>query len=112
MFEIKNNFITITKGDTAQFDVNIGYVDGEKYVMKEGDKLRMTVRKRIGYGVLLEVESTTNRITLPHEKTVNLVKGNCVYDIELKNAAGEVATIVGPKDNSTYNMYVIGEVTE
>ena len=112
MFEIKNNCIKITKGDTAQFDVNIEYIDGVPYIMHPGDTLRMTVRKRIGSAVLLEVESTTNRITLPHEKTVNLVKGNCVYDIELKNAAGEVATIVGLKDNSTYNMYVIGEVTE
>ena len=112
MFEIRNNCIKITKGDTAQFDVNIGYVNGVQYAMQPGDKLHMTVRKRIGSAVLLEVESTTNRITLPHEKTVNLVKGNCVFDIELKNAAGEVSTIVGPKDNSTYNMYVIGEVTE
>ena len=112
MFEIRNNCIKITKGDTAQFDVNIGYINGVQYVMQPGDTLRMTVRKRIGSAVLLEVESTTNRITLPHEKTVNLVKGNCVFDIELKNAAGEVATIVGLKDNSTYNMYVIGDVTE
>ena len=112
MFEIKNNCIKITKGDTAQFDVNIGYVNGVPYVMKPGDTLRMAVRKRIRSAVLLEVESTTNRITLPHAKTVNLVKGNCVFDIELKNAAGEVSTIVGPKDNSTYNMYVVGEVTE
>ena len=112
MFKIENNCIKITKGDTAQFDVNIGYINGVQYVMQPGDTLRMTVRKRIGSAVLLEVESTTNRITLPHEKTVNLVKGNCVFDVELKNAAGEVATIVGPRDNSTYNMYVIGEVTE
>lgn len=112
MFEIRNNCIKITKGDTAQFDVNIGYIDGAPYVMQPGDTLRMTVRKRIGSAVLLEVESTTNRITLPHEKTVNLVKGNCVYDIELKNAAGEVYTVIGLTDNSTYNMYVVGEVAE
>lgn len=112
MFEIRNNCIKITKGDTAQFDVNIGYINGVPYVMQPGDTLRMTVRKRIGSAVLLEVESTTNRITLPHEKTVNLVKGNCVYDIELKTSAGEVYTVIGLTDNSTYNMYVVGEVTE
>ena len=112
MFEIRNNCIKITKGDTAQFDVNIGYIDGVQYVMHPGDTLRMTVRKRIGSAVLLEVESTTNTITLTHDMTSKLVPGNCVYDIELKTSAGEVYTVIGLTDNSTYNMYVVGEVTE
>ena len=112
MFEIKNNFIKITKGDSAAFNIDITFADGTPYELKQGDRLKMTVRRRIGSDVLLESESTTNTITLTHEMTSNLIPGQCVYDIELKTSSGEVYTVIGLRDNSTYNMYVIGEVTE
>ena len=110
MLKIVNDIIKLTKGDSAMFNVAITYADGTPYELKSGDTLKMTVRRRIGSDVLLESESTTNTIT--HEMTSNLIPGQCVYDIELKTASGEVFTVVGLRDNSTYNMYVIGEVTE
>ena len=112
MLKFVNNIIKITKGDSAVFNVDIAYADGTPYIIKSGDKLKMTVRRRIGSEVLLESESTTNTITLTHDMTTKLVPGNCVYDIELKTSAGEVYTVIGLTDNSTYNMYVVGEVTE
>ena len=112
MLKISNNIIKMTKGDSAMFNVAITYADGTPYEMKSGDTLKMTVRRTIGSEVLLESESTTGTITLTHEMTSNLIPGQCVYDIELKTSTGEVYTVIGLRDNSTYNMYVIGEVTE
>lgn len=112
MLKIANNIIKLTKGDSAMFNVAITLFDGTPYELKPGDRIRMTVRRHIGSEVLLESESTTNTITLTHEMTSKLIPGSCVYDIELKTSAGEVYTVVGLTDNSMYNMYVIGEVTE
>lgn len=112
MLKVSNNIIKMTKGDSAMFNVAITYADGTPYELKSGDTLKMTVRRTIGSEVLLESESTTGTITLTHEMTSNLIPGQCVYDIELKTSTGEVYTVIGLRDNSTYNMYVIGEVTE
>lgn len=112
MLKIVNDIIKLTKGDSAMFSVSISFADGSPYELKSGDKLKMTVRRRIGSDVLLESESTTGTITLTHEMTSKLIPGQCVYDIELKTSSGEVYTVIGLTDNSTYNMYVVGEVTE
>ena len=88
MLKFVNNIIKITNGDSAVFNVDIAYADGTPYIIKSGDKLKMTVRRRIGSEVLLESESTTNTITLTHDMTSKLVPGNCVYDIELKTSTG------------------------
>ena len=112
MLKIVNDIVKLTKGDSAMFNVAIAFADGTPYELQPGDRLKMTVRRRIGSKVLLESESTTNTITLTHDMTSKLVPGNCVYDIELKTSAGEVYTVIGLTDKSAYNMYVIGEVTE
>lgn len=111
MFEIKNNFIKITKGDSAKINVNLCNPDGSPYTMSSGDKLKMSVRKKIDSPKLIEVESTDKAIRLTPSITSNLIIGQCVYDIELQTAGGDVFTVVGLPDNSTYNMYVIAEVT-
>ena len=112
MLKVSNNIIKITKGDSAVFNVDIAFADGTPYILKTGDMLIMTVRRRIGSELLLQSVSSTNTITLTHEMTSKLVPGYCVYDIELKTSSGEVYTVIGLTDNSTYNMYVVGEVTE
>ena len=112
MLKDPNNITKITKGHPAVFNVDIAFADATPNIIKSGDKLKMTVRRRIGSDVLLESESTTNTITLTHDMTSKLVPGNCVYDIELKTSTGGVYTVIGLTDNSTYNMYVVGEVTE
>lgn len=113
MMKIKNNTITITKGDSASIKVNLKTEDGSKYVMHSGDKLVMTVRKSFDSPVLMQIESTTNIIDLFPENTKCLEKGSCVYDIELQTSAGDVFTVIG-LNSDTYrtNMLVIGEVTE
>lgn len=113
MIKIKNNVITITKGDSASIKVTLRTEDGEEYVMHEGDKLIMTVRKKFESPVLIQIESATNIIDLFPKDTKCLEKGPCVYDIELQTSAGDVFTVVGiNSDIYRTNMIVISEVTE
>lgn len=111
MFEIKDNIIKLTKGDSAVIRVEIVFENGDPYVMGTGDVLRFTVRKKPTSDILLQVESSTNIINIPHSQTQNLEPGSCCYDIELTTASGEVFTVVGLSDNWATNMIVLSEVT-
>lgn len=112
MFEIRNNFIKITKGDSASIKVNLTNDDGSDYVMQQGEKLRMTVRKAIDKEVLFSVESASNILDLTPTETKKLIKGSCFYDIQLETLAGDVFTVAGITDNMNANMFVLGEITE
>lgn len=112
MFEIKNNVIKITRGDSASLHVELMKPDGLEYVMSEGDTLTMTVRKVIGSAVLMQIVSETNEIYISPADSKKLSVGSCVYDIELKVLAGDVFTVVGLGENVTKNMIVCAEVTE
>lgn len=112
MFEIKNNVIKMTRGDSASLTVDLKKRDGSEYVMQEGDTLTMTVRRVIGSSVLMQIISNTNTIYISPSDSKNLLVGSCVYDIELKTASADVFTVVGLGENVTKNMIVCAEVTE
>jgi hypothetical protein len=112
MFEIKNKMIRMTKGDSASFRINLKKADGTPYVMQEGDKLTMTVRKTITSSVLMKIVSETDVIYIPPSESKKLPVGSCVYDIELKTASHDVFTVIGLDENITKNMIVCAEVSE
>jgi hypothetical protein len=112
MFEIKNNVIKMTRGDSASLNVNLKKADGSEYIMQEGDTLTMTVRKVIGSSILMQIVSHTKTIYISPSDSKNLLVGSCVYDIELKTASQDVFTVVGLGENVTKNMVVCAEVTE
>ena len=113
MFKIVKGNLFITKGDTGAFYVKMTKKsDGAEYILREGDKLTLTVREQVGSPVLLRAESTTNNIRMNPSDTKNLEVGTCVYDIQLDTAEGDVFTIVGLTDESERNMTVYPEVTE
>lgn len=112
MFEIKNQVIKMTRGDSASLKVDLKKPDGSEYVMKTGDTLTMTVRRTIGSSVLMQIVSETNTIYISPADSKNLLVGSCVYDIELKLSSGDVFTVIGLGENVTKNMIVCAEVTE
>lgn len=112
MFEIKNNVIKMTRGDSASLTVALKKKDGSEYVMQSGDTLTMTVRRIIGSSILMQVISETNTIYISPVDSKKLLVGSCVYDIELKTVSGDVFTVVGLGENVTKNMIVCAEVTE
>lgn len=112
MFEIKNKVIKMTRGDSASLKVNLKKRDGSEYVMQEGDRLTLTVRKVIGSSILMQIVSENNILYISPSDSKKLSVGSCVYDIELKTQSQDVFTVVAPNDSVTKNMIVCPEVTE
>lgn len=107
MFEIIDDKIRITKGDSAKLTVTL-----DNYTMASGDTLTMSVRQKPTSAVLMAVTSSTNVITLTPTDTKKLIVGQCCYDIELKTAGGDVYTVVGVRDGVYIaNMTVYPEIT-
>ena len=112
MFEVKNKMIKMTKGDSASLKVDLKKSNGSSYTMQSGDTLTMTVRKSVKSEVLMQVISDKSTIYISPSDSKKLTVGNCVYDIELKTASGDVFTIIGLDDSGAKNMTVYAEVTE
>lgn len=112
MFQFKNKVIKMTRGDSGRLAVDLKSSSGTPYIMREGDTLTLTVKKSVKSEVLMQVISTTNTIYISPADSKKLTVGNCVYDIELKTASGDVFTILGLDDSGEKNMTVYAEVTE
>ena len=116
MLLIEDNTITLTRGDSAVLAFDLTQADGSVYEMQEGDKLRLTVRKRAESSspVLLSAETDTNKFHLTPGETKALPVGRLSYDCQLETAAGDVFTIIGAESTSTNlkNFIVLPEVTE
>lgn len=116
MLLIEDNTITLTRGDSAALTFDLTQANDSVYEMGEGDKLRLTVRKRAESSspVLLEAESDTDHFHLTPSETRALPIGKLSYDVQLETAAGDVFTIVGAESTNTFlkNFIVLPEVTE
>lgn len=112
MFEIKNNIIKITKGDSATLNIDLKNNDGKPYIMSEGDTLTLTVKKDLkNPSYLMKVVSNTTQMEFDREQTKNLVVGGLYYDIQLDTHDSKTYTVVGVTSNS-FNFFVYSEVTE
>ena len=95
MFEIKDNQITLTRGDSAKMLIELTQADGTEYPMQKGDVLTFTLRKKVeSTGKLIEKIFNEKHIEFIPEDTVDLDFGNYVYDVVLTTSAGEVYTVV------------------
>ena len=122
MFKIENDTIYITRGDDAALEVT-AYLDDEQteeYVLQEGDKFILSVRKIASAGstLVFSVESTTGRIVLSHEDTADKEVGKYSADIQLNTASGGRYTIwpkfdvTKPSKEFNYkNFCIMSEVT-
>lgn len=86
MLLIEKDIIYITRGDDAEFEVNVVDAEGELYTMVDGDELIFTVREIPDYEspVIFSVKSTSPSITLSHDDTENVDVGRYSADIELR----------------------------
>lgn len=122
MFKIENDIIYLTRGDDAAFDVT-AYADEEQtqvYDLQEGDKLIFSVRKTASAtsSLVFAVESTTGRIIISHEDTVDKEVGKYSADVQLNTASGKRYTIwpkfhvTKPSTEFNYkNFCIMSEVT-
>lgn len=87
--------LKMTRGDSETIRVAVN-----GYTMQTGDKLEMTVRRRIGsppvlHKVVTDFPENSAIITIFPEDTSELSFGKYVYDLQL-TYDGEVKTIVTP----------------
>lgn len=104
MAEVNGKKITMTRGDTAEFDIQIvKKVDKKlyKYEPEEGDTLRFAVKRSYTDKtpvILKNIPIDTMVLTIDPEDTKKLGFGNAngryVYDIELVFANGNVETVI------------------
>lgn len=108
MFKIaSDNTISITRGDTGSFTLDIKNTSGQAYDYSE-DTVLFTVKENT-YAkdpvIQKEVEYEQNITILPAD-TEKLSYGTYVYDVQLTTAGGIVDTIIPPS-----NFVILPEVT-
>ena len=108
MIEIDGNVISLTRGDSAAFVLDLEDEHGDPYIPNEGDVIRFAMSKTYGVDEPLirkEVDHDTMQVELDPEDTKNLAFGTYVYDIELTDESGHVATILLSKLKLTKEVY-------
>lgn len=112
MFEVDNDQIKITRGDSAALKVGLTMKSGVAYQMQEGDALVLTVRRAPGANKLVELATDTDTITFVPTDTKDLDAGEYCFDIQLTTAGGDVFTVVGMKTGTLTNFTVLPDVSD
>jgi len=96
MFKIyPDNKIKLTKGDTATIRVSIKDNDGNVYSIKDGDEIKMTVKKSPSdSSPLFSLLANKDVIIINPSNTSAKDTGVYIYDIQLNTTEGNVYTIV------------------
>ena len=109
MFNIKNNKITLTRGDSMAAEIALTTGEGDPYEPQEGDTIRFVLKSermnpsRSAYMdrvPLIEKPIATGDMTLrliPGD-TKKLPFGNYCYDIEITFADGYVDTFINNEE--------------
>lgn len=108
MIEVDDNVISLTRGDSAAFVLDLEDENGDPYVPNPGDVIRFAMSKTYGVDEPLirkEVDHETMQVELEPEDTKHLAFGNYVYDIELTDESGHVTTILLSKLKLTKEVY-------
>ena len=96
MLKINKNRIYLTRGDSANIDLDIHTGDGAVFTPDGGDQILFTVRKTPkGTGDSeMQVEITDGVIRIKPHHTENMKYGPYMYDIQVNYASGDVETIL------------------
>lgn len=91
------NDISIIRGDTTRFEIEVLDQSGEKYVLLDGDQLVFTVKKNTSTDdIIIQKKILGDTFTLTHDDTKNLEYRKYVYDIQLTQSNGDVTTVIPP----------------
>ena len=116
MLKIENNFIYLTRGDTAYITIEL---ENEDY-FEQGDVVTFSLKRKLSneqYELQKEIniENHLNAtvIKLDPQDTANKNTGSYFYDIQLTRTSGDVYTIVTPdEDEPKPNFKLLMEVTK
>lgn len=108
MFAIKDNDISLTRGDTLFLTVDLTDNEGDPYESQEGDSIRFAMKKKISSTQLIMLKNIpidTMTFEIEPEDTKELSYGTYVYDIELTDSHGHVTTVILGKFKITDEVY-------
>lgn len=98
MFRIDDsNVITLTRGDTCAFDVEIKTDSGATYTPQEGDVITFTVKKDTKTADII-IQKTGSNIVINPADTRSLKYGSYLYDVTLTTISEAVYTIITPTE--------------
>jgi len=92
MFEIENNAIQMTKGDTGYLDLVLYRTDGSRYELDANDHVCLRVKNAAGTDVIVK-ENTTQMRLVPAD-TSSLPLGSYEYSVVVTMANGDVQTVI------------------
>ena len=102
--------ISITRGDTPSFSIEILDTAGRPYELQEGDTLTFSVKRSTKVTDPILLQKTMDASTGPRfhltQMDTSLAYGSYVYDVELSTADGDVCTVIKPD-----SLTVTAEVT-
>ena len=97
MVKIRNNKISITRGDTLETKVSIEMDNGEDYIPSEEDQIRFALKQDYDDEeplIVKVIPYDTLILRLEAAETKELEVGRYVYDIELTTPDGFVDTFI------------------
>ena len=98
MFTIDDsNVITLTRGDTCAFDVEIKTDTGDTYIPQETDVITFTLKKDTKTADII-IQKTGSTIILNPADTRSLKYGSYFYDVTLTTESEAVYTIITPTE--------------
>lgn len=97
MVKIRNNKISITRGDTLETKVSIMMRNGEDYIPSEEDQIRFALKQDYDDEeplIVKVIPYDTLILRLEAAETKELEVGRYVYDVELTTPDGFVDTFI------------------
>lgn len=104
MFKIKNNKISMTRGDTLKCKINVTGADGQPYIPSPEDKILFAVKRNANeteclFKVdIIPTEDGTCILHIKPEDTKNLEFGTYKYDVSITLSNGDVHTFIEMTD--------------
>lgn len=108
MFNIYDNRITLTRGDTAVMGLEVLDTNSDAYEMQPGDVAVFTIKKNTvtKEKMLQKVFNADGLIKINPEETQDWDYGTYYFDVQLTQADGTVQTIITPTE-----VYITDETT-
>lgn len=97
MLKVENNTIYLTRGDSANLNVEIINDAGDIYTLEDGDVCEFTVKKyTTSNEVILKKQITNGEMKINPDDTRNLDYGIYYYDVQVTMKNGDVCTVIPP----------------
>lgn len=97
MLTCQNNTIVLTRGDSAVLKLTVVDGEGQPYKIADNDTVIFTIKKHTtDKEAVLKKTLSDGQIIINPQDTENLEYGQYVYDVELTQGSGFVATVIPP----------------